>query len=95
MSSKPIPPVNGALNGMRIVAPSRVKPQEKPFDEALLLMANGHWQASFDRLAVLAESGHAQAARIALLFVKRGTSLFGGTYQATPGQRNCWQRVSD
>jgi len=100
MSSQPISPFVGAMNGIRTEPPhapsdSRVDLTAKRFDEALSLMQSGSWQASFDRLAELADEGHTQAARIALLFLKRGTSLFGGTFHASAAQRDGWQRASD
>ena len=57
------------------------------------LLESGCWQASFLSLAELADEGHAQAARIALVFVKRGTSLFGGTFRATEQQRSRWEQA--
>lgn len=65
------------------------------FDQAIGLMEGGRWQQAFTLLAELADAGHPQAARIALLFVRRGSLLFGGTYRAHADQRQCWQRASD
>jgi len=63
------------------------------FDDAMQLLESGCWQASFLSLAELADEGHAQAARIALVFAKRGTSLFGGTFRATELQRSRWEQA--
>ena len=65
------------------------------FDEATRLMEDGRWQQAFTRLAASADAGQPQAARIALLFVRRGAWLFGGSYHASAQQRECWQRCSD
>ena len=65
------------------------------FDEAMTLMEDGRWQQAFARLAELADAGHPQAARIAMLYVQRGTSLFGGHFSASARQREFWQRASD
>jgi hypothetical protein len=97
MSSKPFAPYTGALDGARIADPDTL-PAGAPmrrFDEAIELMESGRWAASFACLAELADAGHPQAARIALIFVKRGTSLFGGVFHASPEQRACWQRAGD
>ncbi len=96
MSRNPVSPFSGAMTDMRIARPAdRVDEPAAGFDEAIRLMAKGRWDASFTRLAELADGGHPQAARIALLFVRRGTLLFGGTFHASAGQRRCWERTSD
>jgi hypothetical protein len=65
------------------------------FERALELMQDGCWQEAFQALAVLADDGHAQSARLALLFVRRGARLFGGSYAASAGQRQAWAKASD
>jgi hypothetical protein len=72
-------------------APERMR----HFDEAMLLMEDGHWQRAFTRLAALADTGHPQAARIAMVFVQRGALLFGGSFMASARQRECWQRAGN
>lgn len=64
------------------------------FDEALHLMQEGSWRQSFERLAELADTGHQQAARLALHFIKRGTLLFGGSFHASAQQRAEWKKWS-
>jgi hypothetical protein len=100
MSTTPSTSFRDAMPGMRIARPDgsqamRANEQAKGFYEAMRLMEAGRFEAAFVRLARLADSGHPQAARIALLFVKRGTSLFGGTFQASTKQRGDWQLASD
>jgi hypothetical protein len=99
MSSQP-PALPGSLFGLAIARPDpsravRTIERARRFDEAMQLMEDGRWSASFKRLAELADDGHPQAARIALTFVKRGTSLFGGTFHASEKQRDCWQRAGE
>ncbi len=65
------------------------------FDEAMRLIEHGRWQPAFTRLAALADAGHPQAARIAMIFVRRGASLFGGRFTATARQREGWQRAGE
>jgi len=65
------------------------------FGEALNLMEEGSWERAFARLARLADVGHAPAARIALLLVRRGTRLFGGSFHASARQLAAWQHTGD
>jgi hypothetical protein len=100
MSSEHLPSFTDTLDGVRIGGPGasaadRGAERARHFDEAIRLMQNGRWRASSIRLAALADGGHPQAARIAMLFVRRGTSLFGGSFHATAQQRDRWQRSSD
>ena len=96
MTRDPVPSYTGALAD----APSpaarldAADPRRRRFDEALRLMQDGCWSSSFTRLAELADSGYPQAARIALVFVRRGTSLFGGLFNASAEQRERWERAA-
>ncbi|WP_458237171.1 hypothetical protein [Pseudomonas sp. P5_A2_2] len=65
------------------------------FGEAMRLLEDGRWQQAFTRLAELADAGHPVAARIALLLVRRGTRLFGGSFRASAQQLASWQRAND
>ena len=69
-----------------------VNERARRFDEALRLMQEGHWPLSFACLAELADTGHQQAARLALLFVKRGSFLFGSSFHASDQRRAGWER---
>ena len=95
-SSKLDPLFTRAMTGpgtARPHAPTVVADLASRLDEALRLMHQGRWRPAFDRLAELADAGQPQAARIALLFVWRGTSLFGGNFHASAVQRECWRRA--
>jgi len=61
---------------------------------ALHAMQQSRWDEAFSQLARLADEGHAQAARLALLFTQRGTRLFGGRYEASAAQQRAWSRVA-
>ena len=63
------------------------------FAEAMALLEDGRWQHAFMRFAALGDAGHPPAARIALLMVRRGTRLFGGTYRASVQRLEAWQRA--
>lgn len=89
-----------ALPGFRAALPAEMRnrparERARRFDEAMRLMEDGHWSLAFTRLAALADADHPQAARIALLFVRRGALLFGGTFGASPQQRERWARAID
>ncbi len=89
-----------AIRGMRVAsrdASHAIGASEKAqrFGEAMRLMEDGRWRQAFAHLAELADAGQPQAARIALLLVRRGTLLFGGTFNASAQQRASWQRASD
>ena len=65
------------------------------FSEAMALLEDGRWQHAFMHFAELADAGHSPAARIALLMVRSGSRLFGGSYRASAGQLASWQRAVD
>lgn len=62
------------------------------FDQAMRRFESGQWDEAFAELSDLANRGHPAAARIALMLVGRGTSLFGGRFAASPEERARWQR---
>ena len=98
MSSEPLPSfavTGGRTRGdARDTPVGRVDGPARRFDDAMRLMEDGRWHAAFQRLAELADAGHAQAARMALLLARRGTSLFGGLFHADPARRQRWERAS-
>ena len=67
-------------------------PNQAPsaFDRAIAHFAHGRWKAAFDELVPLADAGHPEAARIAMLMTTRGPRLFGRTFTASPEQRRLW-----
>lgn len=62
------------------------------FEHAMRRFESAQWAQAFIDLRALADRGHPPAARIALMLVCRGKSLFGGTYAATREQRARWHR---
>ena len=60
------------------------------FDVAMQYLERCQWPQAFQRFAVLADAGHDQAARIALLMQAHGTRLFGGRYTAEASRRERW-----
>jgi hypothetical protein len=61
---------------------------------ALQAMQQSRFADAFEQLMPLADKGHPQAARMALLFAERGTRLFGGRYSASAEQQRAWRRVA-
>ena len=62
------------------------------FDRAIDLLEADHWSQVYAELCELANEGHPPASRIALMLARRGASLFGGAFPATPQQRARWQQ---
>jgi hypothetical protein len=64
------------------------------FLSAVRLYQDCHWEFAFERLTALADDGHASASKLALLMLRYGSSLYGTTFKARPGQIARWaQRV--
>lgn len=100
MSSRQFPSYADVMSCIRVAhsdvaRAKRGNTRAQRFDEAMKLMEDGRWRHAFTCLAELADIGHAQAARIAMLFVQRGSLLFGGSFRASAQQRASWQRVGD
>lgn len=64
------------------------------FDAALRLYHDSHYAAAYERLAELADGGHAESARIALLMLRFGPSLYGSHWSATALQSQRWLQVA-
>ena len=64
------------------------------FDAAMQSYDDCHYSIAYDRLAVLADGGHAEAARIALLMVRYGPQLYGGQWSASTYQIENWTRLA-
>jgi hypothetical protein len=92
--SMPLPGATRAPSGIAPVAAVHFGRTQR-FERAIELMQDGCWHDAFDALAELADDGHAQAARLALLFVHRGARLFGGCYKASGNRREAWLQTSD
>jgi hypothetical protein len=69
----------------------QVDPMAQRFDVAIQLLEVGCWSQAFAELSELANHGHPPASRIALMLMRRGPSLFGGAFPATPQEQARWQ----
>jgi hypothetical protein len=69
-------------------------PADEGFEAAVRLYEAGHWEQAFVNLAALADLGHAPAAKLALLMLRYGATVYGSTFIVHPGQVARWaQRV--
>jgi hypothetical protein len=64
------------------------------FAEAMDLYEMGKWSSAYERLAVLADNRHAEAARIALLMYRFGPTLYGVESSASKEQVERWARIA-
>lgn len=64
------------------------------FSDALEQYKQGKWTAAYGRFAALADQGHAEAARIALLMLRHGAKLHGQDWGASQPQINQWMNLA-
>lgn len=67
---------------------------ERAFIEAMEHYDQCRWSPAYANFAILADSGHVESARIALLMARHGSKLFGGPREASPSQIERWRRLS-
>jgi len=60
------------------------------FDAAVRQYRDGQWVSAFDQLAALADQDHAPAAKLALLMLRYGASLYGVAFSVRPTQVARW-----
>jgi hypothetical protein len=72
----------------------RAGAEDDCFDAAVALYEFEHWDRAYADLTVLADRGHARAAKLALLMLRYGAAVYGSAFVARPGQVARWaQRV--
>lgn len=59
-------------------------------DAAMVEYEACHWAAAYQSFKELADAGHGQAARVALLMTQRGPTLYDQAFEASPPQRQRW-----
>lgn len=69
-------------------------PDDDQFVVAMQIYNDCHYPIAYARLSGLADSGHAEAARIALLMVRYGPQLYGSEWSASPRQIDNWIRLA-
>ena len=76
---------------LAIAGPARAdRTDDDRFVGALQLYQACYYSAAYGRLAQLADGGHVEAARIALLMVRLGPQLYHTEWSATPDQIHHW-----
>lgn len=78
------------MSTLLLAAPAVQAQTPSDFDTAMQAYAHMHFRQAFDGLARLADDGHADAARIALLMASHGPRLFGQRFGVAPLRRERW-----
>ena len=85
------PTAFAAAFALTVAGPSRAAPTDDDrFVGAMQLYHDCHYSAAYGRLAQLADGGHPEAARIALLMVRLGPQLYRNEWSATQNQIHHW-----
>jgi hypothetical protein len=63
------------------------------FAEAMQLYRSSRWSAAYGRFMKLADDGHADSARIALLMLRHGRDFYGAEWTAASSQVTAWERT--
>ena len=78
------------LTALTLAAPAAQAQPPTAFDQAMDAYAHQRFRDAFDGLARLADAGHADAARIALLMVAHGPRLFTQRFEIVAARRQQW-----
>jgi hypothetical protein len=78
------------LTALTLAVPAAHAQAPTAFDGAMDAYAHQRFRDAFDGLSRLADSGHADAARIALLMVAHGPRLFSQRFDITTARRQQW-----
>jgi hypothetical protein len=78
------------LTALTLAAPVAQAQPSSAFDMAMDAYAHQHFRDAFDGLAQLADGGHGDAARIALLMVAHGPRLFSQRFDIATARRQQW-----
>jgi len=62
--------------------------------EAMDQYRQGRWSAAYGRFCVLADDGDAQAARIALVMLRHGSTMHGTLWSASQPQIEHWTQLA-
>lgn len=77
-----------------IAMPATAAADDDRFLAAMRLYHDSHYGAAYQRLAELADGGHAESARIALLMRRFGPSLYRSHWSATALQVQRWLQLA-
>jgi hypothetical protein len=73
-----------------IVTPDEAAQQQERFQEAMQAYERNHWSLAFLLLSALADTGHADSARVALQMWHHGPALYRGEFHASARQIQRW-----
>lgn len=71
-------------------APSAAADTDDAFVAAMRAYDAGRYAFAYGRLAALADAGHPEAARVALMMLRFGPRLYGSEWSASTGQIDRW-----
>jgi hypothetical protein len=81
------------MAGSAIAQTSIAADAGQAFDNALQAYEHNHWQTAYAGFAALADSGHAESARIALQMRRHGPALYLCEFDASAQQLAHWSRL--
>lgn len=67
---------------------------ETAFTEAMAQYKQGKWSGAYGRFAALADQGHTEAARIALIMLRHGLTMYGSDWGASQPQIDQWTKLA-
>lgn len=75
-------------------ATANVTSSDAAFNDAMEQYKKGKWSGAYGRFASLADQGHAEAARIALIMLRHGAKMYGHDWGASQPQINQWMKLA-
>jgi hypothetical protein len=67
---------------------------ETAFTAAMTKYKQGQWPNAYGRFVALADHGHPEAARIALIMLRHGVKMYGSDWGASPTQIEQWTKLA-
>jgi hypothetical protein len=67
---------------------------ETAFTAAMTKYKLGQWPAAYGRFVALADQGHPEAARIALIMLRHGVTMYGSDWGASQPQIDQWTKLA-
>lgn len=81
-------------NAAAATPPAPAAGADAAFSEAMEQYRDGRWSAAYGRFARLADQGHVEASRVALLMFRHGAKLYGAEWGASQPQIDLWTRLA-
>ncbi len=67
---------------------------ESAFTHAMAQYRQGRWSAAYGRFCRLADQGNPEAARIALVMLRHGVTMYGTNWSASQPQIDHWMKLA-